>query len=37
MVRTPGQRGTQIAPEHHGEDVSHDRKFPPFSVRAPAL
>jgi hypothetical protein len=22
MVRTPGKRGTQIEPDHHGEDVS---------------
>src|SRR5262245_783128 len=32
IVRTPGKRGTQIEPNHHGEDVSqafpHTRLFP---------
>jgi hypothetical protein len=36
MVRTPGKRGTQIEPDHHGEDVSHS--FPhsrlfPYALR----
>jgi len=38
MPRTPGKRGTQIAPEHHGKDMSH---VPPiaafFRACAPAL
>jgi len=30
MLRTPGKRSTQIAPDHHGEEMSHTLRIASF-------